>query len=419
MSRRDAATRRNAGRAPTQNTKPLVGKRTVVAAKVIDAATDNTSAQASRLVERSAAGLRQAVALSSGPTFLDLFCGVGGFSLGCIQAGLRPLAAFDNDAEAVARYQTNLGPHAYELDLSHATKEQILAFTKNVLPDVLVGGPPCQGFSLLGKRDPTDERSALTASFARIVLELMPKAFAMENVPGIFSMGSIATEVRDLLRKAGYRNAEWVRVDASLFGVPQRRQRAVLLGSLDGLTPSLQALGPSSEPTVFVGDAIRGLPRPRVRSTVRKSPFLRYETDAIPGSYDEEMRSESGAVSGCQITVHKPETIERFKVLGRGKVDEPTSCKRLDPNGLAPALRAGSRDRTACRPVHPYARRVITVREAARLHSFPDWFDFSEIVSLGHVQIGNSVPPRLGGAIARWLIGVAESQVRTATAARA
>jgi DNA (cytosine-5)-methyltransferase 1 len=347
---------------------------------------------------------------TSGPTFVDLFCGVGGFSLGCMQAGLVPLAAFDNDAEAVRQHEMNLGAHsahAHELDLTpESAAADVLRLAGNRNPDVIVGGPPCQGFSFLGKRDPADVRSGLTFSFVRIVQQLQPKAFAMENVPGIFSMGTVADDLKRAVVEAGYRNATWLRLQASEFGVPQRRERALLIGSLDGRTISKGDIltAPTS---LTVGEALRGVPPPKRRAAIQRNAYVAYEKPAKLGSYDAEMRSPSGLVSGCQGTVHQASVITRLKKLAYNEIDEATDYRKLDPKGLSSALRAGTRSRTACRPIHPRAARVITVREAARLHTFPDWFDFSVVVSLAHVQIGNSVPPRLAQGIGAFLRTVA------------
>lgn len=346
----------------------------------------------------------------AGPTFVDLFCGVGGFSLGCMQAGLVPLAAFDNDAEATRQHGMNLGAHgahAHELDLApESAATDVLRLAGNQTPDVIVGGPPCQGFSFLGKRDPADVRSGLTFSFVRIVRQLQPKAFAMENVPGIFSMGTVADELKRAMVEAGYRNATWLRLQASEFGVPQRRERALLIGSLDGRTISKGDIlkAPTS---LTVGEALRGVPGPKGRAAIQRNAYVAYEKPAVVGSYDAEMRSPSGLVSGCQGTIHEASVITRLKKLAYNEIDEATDYRKLDPKGLSTALRAGTRSRTACRPIHPRAARVITVREAARLHTFPDWFDFSVVVSLAHVQIGNSVPPRLAQGIGAFLRTVA------------
>jgi len=355
-----------------------------------------------------------------GPTFVDLFSGVGGFSLGCRQAGLTPLAALDKDPEAIARYQANLGRHVYEVDLARASAAEIVERTRGVVPDVVVGGPPCQGFSSIGKRDPNDPRSELTRVFSRLVADLKPAAFAMENVPGILSIGSIAADIRHVLRAAGYANATWITLNAADFGVPQNRVRAFLLGSLAGAKPTADMIVAADAARVTVREALKGVPKPLTRSTLQRNAFVGYAGPPEPGSYDERMRSPKGAVTGCQRTIHEQQILDVFRAMRGGDVHRATWYRRLEAGELAPALRAGSRRRTACRPVHPFANRVITVREAARLHSFPDWFDFSDVVSLAHVQIGNSVPPLMAEGIAQWLTlavsrtGVASQAVASA-----
>jgi DNA (cytosine-5)-methyltransferase 1 len=159
-----------------------------------------------------------------------------------------------------------------------------------------------------------------------------------------------------------------------------------------------------------VAEALAGLPLPTAKKSVDDVVRRPYPKTRSWSSYAESLRNPDGTVSGCARTTHLDATVKRFRSLGPGEVDSETSCRRLEGDGQALALRAGTREGTACRPVHPTQPRVITVREAARLHSYPDWVDFSPVVSQAHVQIGNSVPPRMASWLGAGLMQYLQSE---------
>lgn len=364
------------------------------------------------------------------PIGMDLFCGVGGMSLGFEQAGFDIVAAIDSDPIHFETYSKNF-PMCRTLcaDLSNLSGDDIRLQTglgeRQV--DVLFGGPPCQGFSIIGKRCFDDPRNSLLYDFARLVSELRPCYFVVENVQGLL-FGKAATIIREFLSRIeefSYSFVEPVKVlDAIDYGVPQRRRRVFILGYMKGLpapeypTPSLDNgcyTGPS-RPTVW--DAIGDLPniddfRELLQSDVYHgeldatsyySRILRGDTrDLDDNSYT---RHKNGyGLSGCLRTVHTPETVRRFAATEPGTYEPVSQFYRLTKDGCAPTLRAGTGRShgsfTAPRPIHPVYPRCISVREAARLHSFPDWFCFHPTKWHGFRQVGNSLPPFLAREVAK------------------
>jgi DNA (cytosine-5)-methyltransferase 1 len=364
------------------------------------------------------------------PIAVDLFCGVGGFSLGFEQAGYDVIAAVDAEKRHVDTYLRNFPScNAQCIDLSFVSgdqlREKVSIGNKHI--DVVFAGPPCQGFSLIGKRLREDPRNLLLYELARLIAELAPSYFVVENVAGIL-LGNAKRVLDEFVRKvegAGYTIVKPFKLlDGVEFGVPQRRRRVFILGYIQG-TPAPQYPKPSHPyvdagkydgPTVW--DAIGDLPR------VGDYKYL-LETDGYrgnlgtPSAYAKVLRGESSdpedlspqrkrngdGLSGCMRTLHTSETITRFKNTQQGCSEEVSRFYRLHKNGFAPTLRAGTGPAQgsfmAPRPIHPFQNRCITVREAARLHSFPDWFYFHSTKWHGFRQIGNSVPPLLARAVAK------------------
>lgn len=367
---------------------------------------------------------------TSRPTAIDVFCGVGGMSLGFEQAGFDVAAAFDRDDRNVRAYARNF-PHAaaHRVDLHRASGDELrtMAGLGRRTVDVLIGGPPCQGFSLIGKRDPGDPRSSLLYDFARLVRELEPRYLVMENVAGLMS-GSARAYLDSFLRRvkrAGYDVVEPVRMlDASDFGVPQRRKRAFVLGARRGEElpdyPKRNGDG-TLRPTVW--DAIGDLPNvddfpELLESDVFDGPLgkasqyaavLRGERKDAPDKSRPPAEKHAG-LSGCARTRHQAKTVERFAETQPGTTEPVSRFYRLHKDGVSTALRAGTGpDRgsfMAPRPIHPVHPRCITVREGARLHSFPDWMQFDSTKWHGFRQVGNAVPVLLARAIARQVLTV-------------
>jgi DNA (cytosine-5)-methyltransferase 1 len=360
----------------------------------------------------------------------DLFCCAGGMSLGFEQAGFDVIAAVDVEKIHTETHSKNFpNCKTWCADLSTVSGEQLRRETGigNRQIDAVFAGPPCQGFSLIGKRRQNDPRNLLLHELARLIIELSPSYFVVENVAGML-IGNSKSVLDEFVRRvecSGYRIVKPIQVlDAAEFGVPQRRRRVFVLGYMDGAVapqypkpshPYCES-GDHDGPTVW--EAIGDLPK------ITNYKYL-FETDEYggelgkPSAYARLLRGEvrdpndksparsrnGHGLSGCARTVHTAKTIRRFGKTKRGSSDEVSRFYRLDKNGLSPTLRAGTGPAQgsfmAPRPIHPYQDRCITVREAARLHSFPDWFEFHPTKWHGFRQIGNSVPPLLARAIAQ------------------
>jgi DNA (cytosine-5)-methyltransferase 1 len=372
---------------------------------------------------------------------VDLFCGVGGMSLGFEQAGFDVVAAFDNDPVHLGVYSYNF-PRTETIcaDIQEVQAESIETAVQNGwnsfgrqgrwngVIDCIFGGPSCQGFSFIGSHDLDDARNKLIFEFARLVSEIRPRSFVLENVPGLLSQPYRETFARLVrkLRKSGYSISEsrLSALDAADYGVPQWRKRVLLVGVQPDAPPSTEPTKVDGGPTAR--DALRGLPNADNWQSLLETDLHRLtnhqmsEMEHRSSEYGLSLRRRFGfeyarpwdrlALSGCQRTQHSPSVRRRFARLAYGGEDTPSRFRRLDPDGKSFALRAGSgRDHgsfTAPRPVHYTYPRVITVREAARLHSFPDWFRFHSTKWHAHREIGNSVPPRLGYAVASMIASV-------------
>jgi DNA (cytosine-5)-methyltransferase 1 len=360
---------------------------------------------------------------------IDLFCGVGGMSLGFKRAGFNILASFDFELRHTQTYSYNFNQaNAITADIRQLDAAKIREYCKpNQQIDIVFGGPPCQGFSVAGKGMIEDERNSLLLEFARLVCDLKPKTFVAENVTGILSkkFSNLVAIFYETMSDAGYRLIEnpWV-LDASNYGVPQRRKRVFFIGVLENaclpsipVSISYQLEGLNATPTVK--DAIGDLPMVDEFDYLLKSD--RYLGGlGQPSEYAKRLREEwpyekkenqhrpnFEGLGGCARTNHSKETKERFKDTRTGTMESVSRFYRLDWQGLAPTLRAGTPrshgQHMAARPIHPEESRCITVREGARLHSFPDWFEFYPTKWYGFMQIGNSVPPYLAEAVANSL----------------
>jgi DNA (cytosine-5)-methyltransferase 1 len=334
----------------------------------------------------------------------------------------------DSDAHAFAAHKLNF-PNARhsQADVSQLTGAEVmrLADAQPNSVDGVIGGPPCQGFSRIGRRDATDPRNSLFCKFFDIVRDVRPRFFLAENVPGI--MDKVYDELREraLVSVSDYMCLEPFEVSASDFGAPTSRKRVLFVGyRRDAFAMPLTAaafLSPAQDTEICVRDALSGLPRKikdrwlsdedgwRVISRRPVGAFWDRVFDSIPEGVGDpksirRLRQEN-RVSGCVATNHTNATRLRFANLEAGEVDPVSRARRLDPLGVCPTIRAGTaRDKgsyQAVRPIHPWEARVITPREAARLQGFPDWFRFAPTKWHSFRQIGNSVSPILGEALLR------------------
>lgn len=376
------------------------------------------------------------------PLAVDLFAGAGGLSLGLEQAGFDIAAAVEYDPIHAAVHEYNF-PYGkmFARDVTTISGQEIREKSDigNREITLVAGGPPCQGFSLIGKRAINDPRNALLKEYVRLVVELKPRYCLMENVSGL-TVGKhrqLLDEVVALLKDGGYRVLELYRVlQAADFGAPQSRKRMILLGArLDVQLPEYPA--PIVAPRNIKGTAATSadLPiGPSVREAIGDIPDADsfeelLHADSVTtrwppadSSYATYLRGEASdpldfsrprpltpeLLSSSARTIHTAKSIARFKETTPGTMEPISRFLRLHPDGISNTLRAGTAsDRgayTAPRPIHPWLSRVITVREAARLHGYPDWFRFHVTKWNGFRQIGNSVPIPLGRAVGAMLM---------------
>jgi DNA (cytosine-5)-methyltransferase 1 len=339
---------------------------------------------------------------------VSLFCGAGGLDLGFDGVGDFEVAvAIDNDPKVLSIYRKNF-PNTITLrrDIEHVTSAEIHDYIRAKYKDwdgtiaAVIGGPPCQGFSIGGLQNVDDVRSLLVIRFISLVVELNPTLFVMENVPAIEwkKYSHITGNVKARIEEH-YNLSKWL-LDATDYGVPQKRSRAIWVGSNrhNFLPP------PLSDKKYTVFDALADLSdipiAPQIDSWILSKPsdYASQLCDKFPCRW-----VASNQIDGCRSTVHTVVTQQKYAVTVPGGKEPTTWARRLSGDGFCPTLRAGSGNRTAARPIHYEHARVITVREAARLHSFPDWFSFGESKLAAHKAIGNSVPPLLARAIASHL----------------
>lgn len=344
---------------------------------------------------------------------IDLFSGVGGMGLGFQSAGVETVAAFDFDPLVVPVHRRNFPKvRAVQMDLAAATANDIRDQAGIAKPDLVYGGPPCQAFSLIGKRDPSDPRSDLLVKAAHLTVELNPYFFVFENVLGVLSghAADVVEKFYDVLRGGGYHVEEPIILNAVDFGVPQLRRRVFFVGCQNGIRSPLA-------PTPFeirynVWDAIGDLPD--VGDTDKTdlefgepSDYVNMLNALFPNNTNEFVKT------GFLKTEHTPTVVERFDALDFGEKDRVSHASRLDPNGFSRTILASTGpehgSHTGVRPIHPYFPRYIGIREVARIQSFPDWFRFAPAKFNALRQIGNAVPPLLARAVATRVVEAYDS----------
>ncbi|MEA5597151.1 DNA cytosine methyltransferase [Rivularia sp. UHCC 0363] len=381
------------------------------------------------------------------PIAVDLFAGAGGMTLGFEQAGFDVLAAVELDPIHCAIHEFNF-PFWSILcaGVQNISGEEIRKRSqiKNREIDVVFGGSPCQGFSMIGKRALDDPRNSLVFHFLRLILELQPKYFVFENVPGL-TVGEhkkFLSEVIEEFQKKGYQvEANYRVLNATNYGVPEDRARLFILGCRQGFNlpkypqPLTQPktskkskyivnnLSLPATPTVW--DAIGDLPEVENYSQLIDRDWVIAEYGK-PSDYSSQLRGflliendysyqrsfNYSYLTSSTRTKHSSQSRQRFQQTEPGKSEPVSHFYKLAIDGVCNTLRAGTPSNrgafTSPRPIHPITPRCITVREAARLHSYPDWFRFHITKWHGFRQIGNSVPPFLAKAVATEIIRTLE-----------
>lgn len=366
------------------------------------------------------------------PTAIDLFAGAGGLSLGFEQAGFDLVAAVELDPIHCAAHEFNFpGTPILCADAARISGAEIRERARlgGAHIDVVCGGAPCQGFSMIGKRAFDDPRNRLVGHFLRLVTELDATYFVFENVKGL-TVGCHRQFLDELIAEAGKRGydvAEPYRVlNAANFGVPQDRRRLFLLGTRRGhplpIYPERTTRRPDAEELFLpscptVRDALSDIPDCERFDTLLRIDAVRAKL-GVPSHYAAVLRGladdpndfahprvfDPQVLTASLRAEHTDESRRRFAGTPGGETEKISRFHKLDPDGVCNTLRAGTAsDRgafTSPRPIHPFHPRCITVREAARLHSYPDWFRFHVTKWHGFRQIGNSVPPLLGRTVA-------------------
>jgi len=376
-------------------------------------------------------------------TAIDLFCGAGGISLGLQNAGFEVLLGSDIDSACAATYQENFPKHAFwSGDIQDLSLQRIRALTglhKGEL-DLLIGGPPCQGFSSIGARRQSDPRNRLLFEFLRIASHLRPRCIAIENVPGLAALadGAVLRDIASSFSELGYslRLAELL---AAQYGVPQMRWRMVFLGFRNdlGVPPGLGFPRPTHGrrgigelvPNCTVGqeDAAGFL---RVRDAISDLPPIVAGEESShyggppEGDYQRTMRK------GLRTELYNhyaprlsPQNLRRLAALRPGQdwrdlprhllpgsmrraklKDHTRRYSRMTWDGVPRSIITRFRDPKSGEYTHPEQHRTISIREAARIQSFPDSFRFFGNNSQQYNQVGNAVPARLAEAVGREII---------------
>lgn len=368
------------------------------------------------------------------PWAVDLFCGAGGLSLGLARAGFTVVAAADSDAASVRTHEANLGPLTFCGDLTDPTPFIDFMNERGLRrAELVAGGPPCQPFSRagsskirslvsIGKREAADRRAELWRSFIEVVEHLKPSVVLLENVPDMarWNDGAVLLGVMQSLREAGYEPEARV-LDAFRYGVPQHRARLFVVG-----TRSRAFAWPREKRTrPTLRDAIGDLPRVPGGSTK-----LALKYDGPSTAFQRAARR--GVPRGERLVVHdhwtrgvRKDDQEAFRLLRPGGTykDLPRRLqryradifddkyKRLSWNDLSRTITAHIA-RDGYWYIHPSQHRTLSIREAARIQTFPDWFRFAGHPTTQFRQIGNAVPPALAEAVAREAKAAVESRAR-------
>ncbi len=361
---------------------------------------------------------------------IDLFSGCGGLSLGFNMAGFNSIFATDIDNNCELTFRRNFPQTPFLCqDIMNLTKEDILTNIGDKTVDVIIGGPPCQGFSLANKRrdnNNTDPRNKLFYQYLKVLNWFKPRAFVFENVKGLLSMqnGIVIKEILTSFSEAGY-NVDYQVLTASNYGVPQNRERVVIIGIRQDLNIYPTFPSPMNTPLVTVDDAISDLPQIEAGQGQDGVPYL---SDPC-NDFQRKMRADSNLVYNHIAMRHTPRLIARFQAIKpgqslldvwdthgavkRGKPQEKSTIKfsqnnqRVYGNKPSPTIAASFQSNF----IHPHLNRNFTAREGARLQSFPDNFIFCgfrtkmswEKGLSQYQQIGNAVPPLMAYAIAKEL----------------
>ncbi len=338
---------------------------------------------------------------------IDLFSGVGGMSLGFKMEGFKTILAVEKDESIADSFKKN-HKHAKVIvdDICKMDIEKVFSEYKGEI-SVVIGGPPCQGFSQKGKRKSIkDERNFLFKYYYNVVKFLEPKYFLMENVPNLLTTekGFFKNEIIELFKEIGY-SLDFKVLNSGEFGVPQNRKRAFVLGKL-------------GEKKLFLPESSGK--RTSIKEAIGDLSFLESGEGCFEQEYRIEaktdyqlmMRKNSKKLYNHIVTNHSKVALERLKAIPVGKGKEVLSeehrtksifsgtWSRMIEDDLSVTITTRFDTPSSGRFTHPRLNRAITVREAARIQSFPDDFIFHNSKTSQMKQVGNAVPPLLAKEIA-------------------
>ncbi len=348
---------------------------------------------------------------STKPIVIDLFSGCGGLSYGFSQAGYDVRLGIDNDETALKTFELN-HPHSKGVNIDLSDKFAISKIKKilgNSKVDVIIGGPPCQGFSLTGTRKFDDDRNKLYLSVIKAVKELKPKAFMIENVTGMATLykGKVKEEIIKRFNKLGY-NVNSQVLCAADYGVPQIRKRLIFIGLRKKLGEYDFPI-PTNNPTNYIStaDAISDLPSRENNIGIEADQYL----NKPKTEYQILMRKNSIKLYNHVATIHSKKVIDVIKLVPEGKNYKSLpegvgshrkfheAWTRYHSKKPSRTIDTGHRNH-----FHYKYNRVPTVRENARLQSFPDVFIFLGSKTQQNKHVGNAVPPLLGYCVAKKLL---------------
>lgn len=396
--------------------------------------------------------LRKPARLRGGnkPTAIDLFSGAGGIALGLLNAGFDVRLCADLDKACELTHRRNFPAIPFlRADISKLRGRDILSdsgLRKGAL-DLLIGGPPCQGFSIIGQRELWDPRNGLFHEFLRIAGELSPECVVIENVTGLATLGegAVLREIGSAFAVAGY-NVECAELLAAQYGVPQMRWRMFFIGWRIDLNRRGGFPVPNHG-TTDIGDLVPNRTITQADSagfvTIREAigDLCRIEAGEVGTSYRHEARGNFQAAmredAPLELANHyaarlSKQNMARLRALKPGqdwrslpyellpagmqrahRKDHTRRYRRMQWEGVARSIITRFRDPKSGEYTHPEQHRTISIREAARIQSFPDWFTFEGSLSQQYDQVGNAVPPLLARAVASELRAVFRGRQQT------
>lgn len=377
--------------------------------------------------------------MSTQSTVISLFSGAGGFSYGFSLAGLKPEFGVELNSDACASYKINLGRPCHQFNLGTIDPSIIYGLTNNTSPFVIIGGPPCQGFSTAGARDVHDPRNTLIFNYLAIVGKLSPNWFVFENVEGILT-SNCGRDLTNLVRefiKIGY-SIRVQKVNFAAYGLPQTRKRVLIIGNKFGIDFSFpaerfsfdsgKAKKYSDNPMApSIGFALSGLGLP----SSHKQEYTEYATPSPANWFDALMRSGNNNQKITQHFKNETHDLKMLELLQPGQTmkdlppeywhdsfqrranrrvldgiptekrgGSPSGVKRLHQNMQSLTITGAA----AREFIHPIENRSLTLRECARLQSFPDKYQWAGNSASVIQQIGNAVPPLAAESIAKHIV---------------